>query len=219
MKKFFILSITLNIAIVSFLIGKRYYYSHQSVLQIPDYTGVRKSIFSNLTIDTSDIVFVGNSLTEAFMVSEFFGPRCKNRGINGNKLSDILNRINLIAQRRPMKIFLEGGINDISNGQSPDYIANNYTVLIETIKKISPHTTLYIQSVLPTGKEYNQKEKVIAVNELLKSICKDCGITFIDLYSSFERSGYIIDSLTYDGVHLTGAGYTKWVDKIRPYIK
>ena len=217
MKKAFILSIALNISIVSFLIGKRYYYSHHSFAAY-DYSSVRSSIFASLSIDSADIVFVGNSLTEAFMVSEFFGPHCKNRGINQNRIIDIINRIEPIAEQHPKKIFLEGGINDISFGASINSIAENYRLLIEKIKKRSPRTAIYVQSVLPTTRAYNQKEKVISVNEYLKKYCKECGITFIDLYTSFENGGYLIDSLTYDGVHLNGPGYKIWAERVRSYL-
>lgn len=217
MKKALIISLALNLSIVGYLIGKRYYYSHQSFPSY-DYRSVRGSIFASLTIDSTDIVFVGNSLTEAFMVNELFGPHCKNRGINQNRIIDIINRIDPIAEKHPKKIFLEGGINDISFGATPKSIAENYRLLIEKIKKQSPRTAIYVQSVLPTSRQFNQKEKVISVNEYLKRYCKECGISFIDLYNSFQKDGYLIDSLTYDGVHLNGPGYKIWAEIVRSYL-
>jgi lysophospholipase L1-like esterase len=218
MKKLLILSIAFNIAIITFLVGKRYYYSHSFINTVYDYNSVRCGMFSALTIDTSDIVFVGNSLTEAFMVSEFFGPHCKNRGINGNRIADIINRISPIAERHPAKMFLEGGINDISNGASAEMIMSNYRALIEIIKDKSPGTKIFLQSVLPTGKEYKNKEKVIALNALLNIYCKENNLPFIDLYQRFERGGYIIDSLSYDGVHLNSKGYAIWQKAIQQYV-
>lgn len=221
-KTIFIFSIAINICSVGFLIGKRIYYSNYSSFhhyyKSYDYNNARKSIFNVLDIDTASIVFVGNSLTEGFMVTEIFGTKCKNRGVNGNRISDMLNRISDITKYKPKKIFIEGGTNDINGGESPENTFEDYKFLIKKIKLESDRTKVYIQSVLPVGQVYGNNDKIIKLNNYLKKYCKDCDITFIDLYARFEDDGHLVESLTYDGIHVNGNGYKVWGEIIMPYI-
>jgi lysophospholipase L1-like esterase len=95
-------------------------------------------------IRPGDIVFAGNSLTEAFPVAELFGPHVQNHGIGGNQTSHILARIGLIAAAKPLNIFLEVGINDLFNRVSRDTIMQNYVAIVHKIQGLSPDAQLYI---------------------------------------------------------------------------
>lgn len=220
MKKAFYISLSINFLLIIAYIGKRMYYSHFTLSQIAsgthtyNYSEVRESIFSLSQINSNDIVFVGNSLTEKFIVSEIFSSDCKNRGIGGNKVNDITKRISSITRKHPRKIFLECGINDLFEEQ-PEVVFANYKVLISKITSESPESKLYIQSVLPAD---TKKDEIVLLNKLLKSHCDSKAITFINLYPFFETDGYLRDSLTYDKLHLNGNGYAIWADKIRPYM-
>lgn len=114
MKKLFYLSISINVLLVAFFIAKRVYYSNSGKIDwhtIADNNDAEKTkLFASFRITKNDVVFIGNSLTEAFPVSEFFHAR--NRGISGNTILHLIKRIDQVIASRPRKLFIEIGINE-----------------------------------------------------------------------------------------------------------
>ncbi|MBN9385633.1 MAG: hypothetical protein J0H74_33070 [Chitinophagaceae bacterium] len=213
--KLAVFSLILNGVFVLFFAGKRYYYSHSvptSTTYEDNWNAARESILSVLPIDSNDIIFLGNSLTEGFPVEEMFhSTHIKNRGIRGNQSKHIIGRINEIVDGHPRKLFLDIGINDILQNVPLDTLFANYKVIINIIRDKSPSTQLYVQSVFPVGvKEKKYEATVEAFNKQLKAYCLEKGIMFIDLFPSFYRDEGLDPSLTYDDIHLNGKGYEIW---------
>lgn len=226
MKKVLIASVSLNLIILLVYAGKRYYYAHSKPAApaagypFDNWNIMRTSLFSIQRVDTGDIVFVGNSLTEAFPVTEMFGSNCKNRGISGNKTAHILKRIALIAKGHPKKLFIEAGINDFVFGGTVDSTFNNYIKILGVIKRESPRTLVYVQSTLPTCGSYEPFNiSVIELNEKLREYCKRMSIRYIDIYSPMVLAGKMDSTLTADGLHLNGKGYDIWQHAIAGYVK
>lgn len=225
MKKALYLSVALNFFVVLFFVGKRFYYSSGSKEQVklPNYFDLwdqmRFSMYSELPVDSSDVLFFGNSLTEAFPVSEVFGPHCKNRGIGGNQTSHILNRIGASVKFRPGKVFIEGGVNDLNNGLTADSVAKNYALIIDKVKAISPGTRIYIFSIFPTSMQYDRLNGAIKeVNSRVSNTCKEKKVQYINVHDSMVRDGRLDSSLTGDGIHLNNKGYGVWAKAISPYL-
>lgn len=227
MKKAFYISFLFNVLIILFIAGKRYYYSYgasagnaSKVNFFDQWDKMRASTYASLPIDTSDIIFLGNSLTEAFPVTEIFGPHFKNRGIGGNQTSHILHRVGDIAISRPRKIFLEGGVNDLNAGCSVDSIFKNFLRIFDSIAIIAPKTKLYVQSIFPTCYEYSRvNDSIIALNKKLSRHCDLKGLTYIDIYSKIAEGSKLDSALTEDGIHLNAKGYTIWRQAIEQYLK
>jgi lysophospholipase L1-like esterase len=180
-----------------------------------EYNNTKRGI--KLPLQKNDIVFVGNSITEGFPLSELFNSvRIKNRGIGGDNSFDILYRIDDILKYQPKSIFLMVGINDIHQRLPEEITMTNISQILKKIKETN--TTIYIQSILPTSdsainvivRKYNQRLKKLAKNEQNK---------FIDLYPKFISRNKIADSLTYDGLHLTTQGYKIWKSEIYQFVK
>lgn len=225
MKKALIASLAINLIIGIFIIGKRYYYAHsQQPIEKTGYpfdqwNQMRISLYEICGIDSTDNVFVGNSLTEAFPVTELFGPHCKNRGIGGNKTTHILQRIGAIAKERPKKLFIEAGINDFVFGGNVKSTYNNYVKILHIIDSISPRTLVYVQSTMPACGSYGAyNDSVRALNKMLHYYCSRAGIAFIDVYSEMVAGSKMDSTLTEDGLHLNGKGYTIWQKTIEPYL-
>jgi hypothetical protein len=84
------------------------------------------SHFKTLPKTNADIIFIGNSITEGAEWSELLGDnRIKNRGISGDVSAGVINRIGEVAQRKPAKVFLMIGVNDLSRGIAPDSVLKN----------------------------------------------------------------------------------------------
>lgn len=223
MKKALIISITFNLIIVLFFGAKRFYYSYAAApLDTSPYdrlNAARSSLLNSMKIDSTDIVFVGNSLTEGFPVTELFGPHVKNRGISGNTTWHLLNRIDNIAAGHPKKIFIEIGINDFNFGSTVDSAFTNYKKIIAAIQSISPRTRVYIQSLTPTCMSYaGLFYKSKALNDRLQFFCRTQNLTYVDIYSPFLKGSQMDSAFTYDGIHLNGRGYEVWGKAIEKYI-
>ena len=220
LKYYLIASLVLNLALITISIGKRVHYRYYSFNSpVYDYNDIRNSILQNLKVDSTDIVFIGNSLTEAFPVTELYGPHYKNRGINGNTTYQILQRMIEIVKVRPRKIFIEGGINDLTANIKIDSIIANYSKMLAAAAALSPETKCYVQSVLPTANEAARlNKKIVQLNERLRSFCRLTGYIYIDIYSKMLNKHQLDAAYTYDGVHLNGNGYRVWHNALAPYL-
>lgn len=193
----------------------------------PTYHVQRSTLFEVLPTDTTDIVMLGNSITDGCEWSELLGdPRIKNRGISGDVTEGVLCRLTPIVKGQPAKVFMLIGINDLSRGYTPDSITTRIFRIVETIKTGSPRTQVYVQSLLPLNpslKMFQSHMEHVAeipiINSRLASEADNRGYTFINLYPSFVNSEGLLDTAyTNDGLHLLGQGYLLWRELITPYL-
>lgn len=189
----------------------------------------RASLFEVLPTSKSDIIFLGNSITNGGEWAELLGnPHAKNRGISGDTTQGVLDRLSTITKGKPSKIFLLIGTNDLSRGKSVDEVAKNVEKIVERVKRESPATKLYVQSVFPVNPKFNKflshmnRQKDIAVlNAKIKAVAARHGVTYIDVYKSLviPSTDVMNPEYTNDGLHLLGKGYQKWVEVLKPYLK
>lgn len=182
----------------------------------------RIEVFKRDTLRFNQIVFLGNSITEGGKDwNEKFGVvGISNRGISGDSTDGVIARLNEIIHFSPKAIFLLIGINDIYNELTPstDYVVNNILKIIKRINQELPETKIFLQTILPVEKEV-YKDKIIAVNEMIKTFVSQSKFEIIDLYSIFvNKEGKMKKELSYDGVHLNDKGYSVWVDHIKPTV-
>ncbi len=116
-------SLAFNFLILFFFIGKRIHYyrsglpeNRADIIALKGYNQrfnkQALDFFKILPHDTTDIVFLGTSLTHNFPLQEFFKDcRLENRGIIGNTTTDMIGRLSEITDGRPSKIFIEAGTN------------------------------------------------------------------------------------------------------------
>lgn len=226
MKKFLSLSIVLNVALLSvctFVFFKLGGFDRFLNDKPVSYAEGRVATFSQLEISKDNIVFVGDSITEGGEWNEIFDDlSILNRGINGDFSEGVLNRIDDILIDHPKKIFLLIGINDLAHEIDPDEIEKNYRGIMEKSKKLSPETSIYIQSLLPNNPSAGSKEvpskDIMSFNKKLQSIANEYGATYVDLFSKFEKENKLNEDLTYDGLHLNANGYLLWSNEIEKYI-
>ena len=184
--------------------------------------------FRNYPDSKKDFIFLGNSITAGTEWNELLGTNnVRNRGISGDITFGVLERLDEVTAGRPAKVFVLIGINDISRNVPDSVILENYQKIIRGIKTASPETRIYFQTLLPVNNEftqfknhYNKDEHILYVNEGLKKMAADENITCIDLYTPFLDAGKKLDKqYTMDGLHLTSAGYKKWAEILKSYLK
>lgn len=172
------------------------------------------------------VVFLGDSIAfredwnVLFDVSEI-----ANFGVGGNTTDDVLGRLDLAISAKPEKLFLVIGINDLLNGKSVEYVAVNYASILDKIKAVSPDTKIYALSLLPINTDIWKTQavdaqKILAMNEKIKTLVRERGMTYIDLYSSFHGADdKIYRKYSWDGLHPNSHGYAVWKDALIQYIK
>lgn len=188
----------------------------------------RATHFDDLPVYRHDIIMLGNSLTDGAEWNELLrNPRVKNRGIIGDIVQGLYERMEPILKGKPRKIFILSGVNDVSHGVDGDSIARAMEKLIVLIKKRSPRTKIYLQSMLPFNTDVQmwkllkgREQVVIDGNRAMEKMAKRQGVTWIDLYPLFvDKNGKLREDLTNDGLHLLGPGYLIWRDAIIKYTK
>lgn len=197
----------------------------------PKYTELyyqRASLFDVLGVDSTTIVFLGNSLTHGCEWHELLGmPNVVNRGINGDIVEGISERIGSVVAGKPAKIFLLTGANDVSHDLTADSIVTAVGELIDYITAATPDTRVYLQSMLPINNSFGRykkmagKEDVIReINAKLEPLAAEKGITWINLYPYFtDDEGNLRREFTNDGLHLLGPAYLVWRDIVMPYVQ
>ncbi|MES2520828.1 MAG: family 20 glycosylhydrolase, partial [Bacteroidota bacterium] len=191
-------------------------YYHQKVSQ-----------FRNLLKTKDDIIFLGNSITDGGEWSEMFNDlRIKNRGISGDNTVGVLNRLDEIYQRKPAKVFLLIGINDLKNGLTCDSISKNIFRIVSILKEKSPDTQVFVQSILPLNDDFKQfpshtsKASLIPIlNEHLKTAAQQYQYIYLDFNAAFaNKKNKLRAEFTNDGLHLLGKGYQHWKSLVMPYV-
>lgn len=188
----------------------------------------RATHFATLPTSSKDIIFLGDSITDGAEWDELFGnKKIKNRGISGDTTWGVYDRLDVILNIPPKKIFLLIGINDIGRGRNDEYVIEGIERIIKQIRQQAPKTELYVQSILPVNPCYgkfsghtSQWERIPGLNRRIASIAKSEGAKYIDLFSKFaDVEGKMNKNYSNDGLHLLGEGYKVWKSAIQKYIK
>lgn len=179
------------------------------------YSVDKKSLFETLPKSGSDIIFVGDSLTDFCEWQEFFrNVSIKNRGIAGETTSGLLERIDNLVESKPQKIFMMIGVNELLQGKTVDEIFSNYQLILNNFRQKSPQTKIFIKSVLPLNKNFTDPKinnQVIELNDRLQELSQKSLFKYIDLFPAFlDTNNQLNAQYTTDGLHLNGKGYLLW---------
>ena len=180
-------------------------------------------------IGNKDIVMLGNSLTEngGDWAARLGNKNVRNRGIIGDEVMGVYDRLHQILPGHPAKLFLLIGVNDVSHDLTTDTIVGMIRVTVERIRKESPDTKLYLQSLLPINESFGRYKRLAGktnmipeINKQLEELAKEKGLTYINLFPLFTEKGSNVlrAELTTDGLHLKEEGYKIWGKAIRKKI-
>lgn len=188
--------------------------------------------------DRETIVFYGDSITEFggdesgyvtllnnSLREEYgeFSPEIVNAGISGNKVSDLLARLDRdVISKRPSIVAVYIGINDVwhfampeHSGTPRDLYESNIEELIRKLLASGSRVILCTPSVIgerPEG-ENLQDEMLAEYAAISRSAAKRTGAVLCDLHARFNNylsehnpEGRSEGVLTVDGVHLNDRG-------------
>lgn len=175
--------------------------------------------FRALTVNREHIVMMGNSITNMHEWWEAFGDhRIINRGVSGAISEEMIANLDPILAGHPAKAFIMIGTNDIGYGKTREEIAQNLQIILDRFKAESPETKVYVQSILPSGNG-SRGGKIAGTNELLRTVCRKAGVTFIDLYPLMgDGEGHMKPGWSFDDLHPKAVGYQAWCNYLLPYL-
>ncbi len=195
----------------------------------------RRSVFESMPQHEGAIVFIGDSHTERCPWNELLRrPDVLNRGIGGDTLPGVRQRVSEALRHHPRQLFVMAGINDlITNDATTKQLAQQFRSLVAAVKKSSPRTQLVLQSVLPVNKknfasrppdladklQKSMNNDIREVNQSLKAMADGKQVIYIDIHSHLLDAAKQLDiRYTFDGLHLNGKGYSKWKQLLLPLI-
>lgn len=173
-----------------------------------------------------DVMFMGDSITWLYDMEENFpGKNYINRGISGDRTTDVLDRCTFTFKNvKAKKIVLLIGINDIfQTSKTEREVLDNTYAIIEKAKEYNPDAEIFVQSVYPVSNggfgnlHDNCAGKIDTVNKELSEKAEEKGYTYIDMFSVLvDENGCFTASYTYDGLHPSKEGFkviTKELEK------
>jgi len=189
---------------------------------IPEHYAERLAFFATQKQPKHPIVFLGNSITEMGNWQQLLNDsNVVNRGIGGDITYGVLHRLPEIIAMQPAKVFLLIGINDIGKDIPVTVIAHNIATIVQRLKEGSPHTQIYVESIMPVNPDvlnfpqhYDKQAYILKANQLIKAAIQPLQVPFINIHDLFtDAKGRLNAKYTADGLHLTqaGGGYEKWV--------
>lgn len=185
------------------------------------YYDKKAELMQQSAITSTDIIFLGDSHIEfgGDWSARLGNPHVRNFGIAGDEADGIYDRLAPILQGRPCKLLLAAGINDISHNLTSEEILGRIRRIVEAIRRESPHTEIYLQSLLPINESFGRwklltgkTEQVVELNSKLCRMAKEEQIRYVDVFDAFcEKGTHILQAqLSVDGLHLNDEGYALW---------
>ena len=174
-------------------------------------------------------VFIGDSITwqwdrEGVGHPAFFtSNKYSNKGISGNKTSDMLARFQKdVIDLDPHCVVIEGGTNDIA--------ASPLDEILDRIKKMAgmakaANIPVIVGAVPPSNSfpklpNFRPQDYIDVLNGMIKQWADADGIPYADYYSVLvdEEKGLKI-AYQKDSIHPNAAGYTEMEKVIQPIVK
>ncbi len=214
-KAFVLLSLLLPLAVSA-------QHKYDTIPMLPDHYNTRLASFERETISKGRTIFVGDDLIEMGMWKNLVkDTTVVNRGIAGDLTFGVTSRATEISRRRPAKIFLEVGVNDIIRHVPDEVVIENIFSIASRLRSAS--TTVYVQSILPINESApafpgskEMDEHITTINNQLQKYSERLHFTYVDLYSGFvDSQGHLDLKYTSDGIHLNVQGYARWVELLK----
>lgn len=188
----------------------------------------RENAFSAINNHEGSIVFIGNSITHMNEWRESFGVpqdvQILNRGISGAISDEVINNLESYIANKPTKVFLMIGTNDLAsaNINYPEYPLKNLKKIVERIRKESPNTYIYVQSILPSSVG-TRATNIPLTNPLYKEFVEglnDDHVQWVNLYDQLKNgnTNNMAAGTSLDNLHPNAAGYAIWTRTIKDQI-
>lgn len=130
----------------------------------------------------------------------------------GGRLQDLHNTIIRIAENDAEficsadAILIHGGTNNLSDGDSPKSVTDQFEHMAETVKQINPECQIVISSILPRKNDKLANQLIKQTNESLKQLCDSKPYILMDNYEKLLANAVPNVTLYKDSIHLNAKG-------------
>jgi len=178
--------------------------------------------------DTPSIIMLGNSIVHYGDWTELLHRNdVINRGIKGDILPCMCERLVYLKNKKAKILFIEGGINDLAfTKNKTDSLLHYYKTIVAFAK--SENMIPVIQLVFYTSRnrmwpdveDYTRlNETVTELNTKIVAYAEMNEIDYIDLNKVIADEHHVLkEQYTQDGLHLTQEGYDEWAKLINEVL-
>jgi lysophospholipase L1-like esterase len=152
-----------------------------------------------------------------------------NLGVNGFTSRDVIEaQLPQLLALDPGFVTVLAGVNDVVQGvPETTYRGNMSVILDELLSRLPPTRILAVTTpdytVTPRGGDYGdasqQAAEVRRFNAALAELAKERAISVVDIHDLSLGAAADRSLVAGDGLHPSGAQYTRWVDRIAPVVE
>lgn len=158
-------------------------------------------------------VVIGDSITEGLSVYGVLDDSSVSAKA-GASLSNSDDLLAAAAAMQPEYVFLAFGSNDLQmTGGDSEKFQEDYEVFLQKVQAQFPDAKIFVNGIFPVTEQAAASDsnyaRIDAFNKVLKKICKQEKLTYIDTSDLPEQDDYAAD-----GVHMNPALYKKWAERM-----
>ncbi len=139
-------------------------------------------------------------------------------GVTYQKTGEKVDLKEILQEKHYGKIYIMLGMNELGYGDTSMYL-RQYLKVLGQIREWQPEAVIYIMANLHVSREKNNMESEfnnININDknvASARLANGRDIFYLDCNPLFtDEEGYLLEDLTFDGVHLYAQHYEKWRD-------
>ena len=202
------------------------YIVEHSVSRSTTYQRLVNSWTKTLAEVYGDVIFFGDSITAGGLWEEYYPYLTPvNLGVVGDTIEGLMTRLPQIEMLMCEKCFVMIGVNDLNFGSTVEETLQNYQTMLDSFAEMRDElgTQFYLQSVLPVREDATiyeiKNEDVRKLNEGITALADEYEMTYIDVHTLMaDDTGALNEAYSFDGLHLTEAGYQVWQELLIPYL-
>lgn len=170
---------------------------------------MKTGTFREMPSDSNSIIILGNSIADYCDWAELLAdPSVKNRGIGGDDILGVFNRIAQITDLNPSIVILLLDHKDFCFKRPVDTVAFYYEQIISNIRQKCPGTKILCVSMIPANNMLADISGISGINDKIREISVKYNTEFTDVVPLLCTPESRLKSLyTSDGEHLNGNGY------------
>lgn len=158
-------------------------------------------------------VVIGDSITEGLSVYGILDASSV-AARAGASLSNSDDLLAAAAAMQPEYVFLAFGSNDLQmTGGDSEKFQENYEVFLQKVQAQFPDAKIFVNGIFSVTEQAAASDsnyaRIDAFNKVLKKICKQEKLTYIDTSDLPEQDDYASD-----GVHMNSTLYKKWAERM-----
>jgi lysophospholipase L1-like esterase len=175
---------------------------------------------------SGSIVFTGSSSIARWetLAEEMEPLDVINRGFGGSEYSDLSQYAKrIVIAYHPRAVVIYEGDNDLApeSSKTPESVARDARMLVQTIRAALPETWIYVISIKPSKSRLSAWPRMKEANRMIRDFTRTQGhVQYVDVASAmFDPEGNLrTDLFVEDGLHPTPKCYALWTSIIKPLL-